>query len=69
MSKKQKSIRGLKLGDRQNLIYNLISIGVCHTSDSIQDIGDADEVIQHAHKVDDDPHEAVDNSINPSNNE
>ena len=70
----------MKFADRKNLIDNFISTGVEHVSypiqdtgdvdevasDYIQDTGDTDEVFQHAHKVDEDPH---DNANNPSNNE
>ena len=79
MEKKQKSIRGLQFGNRHNIIDDLISAGVDHASDSMQYTGDADEVasvyvqctgdsdkvIQHEYEVDDDPHEAVDNTRNP----
>ena len=42
MAKTQKSIRGFNFGDRQNLIDNLISTGVEHGSDYIQDTSDTD---------------------------
>ena len=35
----------------------------------IQDTGDAYEVVQHAHEVEDDPHKAVDNADENSNDE
>ena len=49
MSKKQKSIKGLKFGDMQNVIDHLIRTGVKHTpnnnDDDAQDTSNADELI------------------------
>ena len=49
MTKKQRSVKGLKLGDRQNTIDHLVRTGVeCSPKtidDDVQDSRNADEVI------------------------
>ena len=47
MVKKQKSVKGLKFCDRQNIIDQLISAGVNCATDNMKDTGYADEVEQH----------------------
>ena len=64
MAKKQKSVSGLKFGDRKNIVYNLISIGVEHAPDKTKDSGDYDEVIQHAQEADDNSQGADDHNSN-----